>query len=744
MKRFSYISVYLFSIFLFLSTNVVYCQVIKTSNAGVSGWQISPNDASENNLFFDDFAYSGNNFSGLSYGVNENSNYSLNDYQIEILEISLEPPSNVTAEVFDINNVHLSWELPLLKPQKEKSLLGFNIYRNGILVAFINDNLLYEDLDLPSGDYEYCVSAVYDEGESELICVYVTIDTDCFDFDDLTAGGYVAEQLGGHWTTWSGNPGSDEDALVSSELSVSSPNSFIVNTNTVDLIYKFDDTAVESGQWVYSCDLFVPSGNSGYFNIQEDPVPGVGWVLEVFFDDGGSGHFTIDGTNTYFTYSQDTWFNVSIDFDFNTQLMVVLFDNINVQYMPLDSSIGGIDFYGSDSGGPPGAYYDDVCFGVGEPVNLPPGPTNLAGPSLVLPYGCVDLTWDAPPTGFWIEWDDGVNGDDGIGLTGGGTFYVASHWEPADLTNYDGMYLTKISFFPYTNAVGATFSLKVWSGADAGTLLLSQDVASYTAGEWNEITLDTPVMIDASQEFWFGYETTHPDGENPVGVDIGPAVQYKGDMLSFDASAWVSMSAEYGLDYNWNLAGFVSMEADGKSVATPLAKPAVSYPQGNVEVVSGLAGVNTKFTPSQSKDVAYYNVYRDDAVIGTTTETNYSDCDYPGLGVYIYYVTAVYDNGLESMPSNSITVDVFYPTGVDEYLAGAINVYPNPASDKINIKSDVQIKSVKVYNYVGQVIVNEDVNGMMYHFNTSQYRPGIYFFRIETEAGVVLKKVVIE
>ena len=28
-------------------------------------------------------------------------------------------------------------------------------------------------------------------------------------------------------------------------------------------------------------------------------------------------------------------------------------------------TIGGIDYYGSTSGGTPGAYYDDVCFGEG-------------------------------------------------------------------------------------------------------------------------------------------------------------------------------------------------------------------------------------------------------------------------------------------------------------------------------------------------------------------------------------------
>ena len=570
------------------------------------------------------------------------------------------------------------------------------------------------------------------------------VPSNCEDFDALTVGGYVAEQLGDPWSTWSGAPGGPEDAIVSDDYSVSPSNSFTVNAGTIDCIFKFGDDPVATGAWLYSNNIYVPSGYSGYFNVQSEPTPGVAWVMELFFDDGGAGHFAIDGVQTDFTYSQDTWINVAINFDLDTDLGWVKFDGVKVLDFATTNTIGGIDFYGANSGGDPGAYYDDVCFMEGEPITPPPpppGPTNLEGPASVYTGDDINLTWDAPSSGGWIEWDSGENGDDGIGLTGGGTFFVASHWEPADLANYNGMYITKLSYYHYDNAATATFVLKVWSGANAGTLLLSQDVSNSVPAQWNEITLDTPVQIDASQELWFGYEVTHGDGENPAGVDAGPAIQYKGDMLSFDASSWVSMSAEYGLDYNWNLAAFVSLDANGKSVAVPLTKKENAYPQGTVEVASGFAGGNTKFAPSESKGLSYYNVYREGSVIGTATETNYTDVIMTS-GQYTYYVTAVYDNGDESDPSNSVTVDVI--TGVDEHLADAINVYPNPATDVVNVKSDVQINSVKVYNYAGQVIVNEEINSMIYQLNTSQYQSGIYFFQIETDEGTISKRIIIQ
>jgi hypothetical protein len=173
----------------------------------------------------------------------------------------------------------------------------------------------------------------------------------------------------------------------------------------------------------------------------------------------------------------------------------------------------------------------------------------------------------------------------------------------------------------------------------------------------NEITLNTPVQIDASQDLWFGYEVTHSDGENPAGVDAGPAIQYKGDMISFDASSWVSMSAEYGLDYNWNLAGYVSVTADGKTVATPLVKDIVQNPAGQLDVASGYTGSSGKFIPKNEKSLLGFNVYRDGDLLGFTTYNCYTDLCLPPESSYTYNITAVYDQG-ESEPSDALLVTI--------------------------------------------------------------------------------------
>ncbi len=368
-------------------------------------------------------------------------------------------------------------------------------------------------------------------------------------------------------------------------------------------------------------------------------------------------------------------------------------------------------------------------------------PINLIGQAF---YDDVQLNWDTPiagGTGEWIQWDDGTNGDDGIGLTGGGTFYVASHWETYDLITYDSMYLTKISYYHYDNAPTATFIVKVWQGANAGTLLLSQVVISSIAGQWNEITLSTPVQIDASQELWFGYEVTHGIDENPAGVDAGPAIQYKGDMVSFDASTWISMSAEFGLDCNWNLAGYVSSSAGGKEITKPMKKTLHNYKSGKIEMASGYSGDKIKFKPKDGKELSFYKVYRDGNLIGTTTDTVFTDYNYPGFSLYyIYYVTAIYDSVYESIPSNSDTA--YFATGIHEYPGRYLKIFPNPVSDVVTISSKALINRIKLFTSTGQLIIDTDVQDNNFRIEMSDFEKGIYLIKVETTNGVVVEQII--
>jgi hypothetical protein len=73
----------------------------------------------------------------------------------------LYPPSGLTVGVIG-DDVSLSW---VAAPNTSRSLLGYNVYRNGVEIAQV-DGLVYDDMNLNNGMYQYTIRSRYTSGES--------------------------------------------------------------------------------------------------------------------------------------------------------------------------------------------------------------------------------------------------------------------------------------------------------------------------------------------------------------------------------------------------------------------------------------------------------------------------------------------------------------------------------------------------------------------------------------------------
>ncbi|MCX6271339.1 MAG: GEVED domain-containing protein [Bacteroidetes bacterium] len=84
--------------------------------------------------------------------------------------------------------------------------------------------------------------------------------------------------------------------------------------------------------------------------------------------------------------------------------------------------------------------------------------------------------------------------------------------------------------------------------------------------------------------------------------------------------------------------------------------------------------------------------------------------------------------------------------GVDNHKTDShINIFPNPATDVINVSSSYyEIKKVTVYTYVGQKVYENQVGDKTTEINTSGFRTGLYFVVVETENGTSTQKVTVE
>ncbi|MCF7920224.1 MAG: hypothetical protein K9N06_09970 [Candidatus Cloacimonetes bacterium] len=111
--------------------------------------------------------------------------------------------------------------------------------------------------------------------------------------------------------------------------------------------------------------------------------------------------------------------------------------------------------------------------------------------------------------------------------------------------------------------------------------------------------------------------------------------------------------------------------------------------------------------PPSNRDLTAYNVYRNSLLVGTVTDTIYTEENLPE-DIYEYYVTAVYSDIYESEPSESVNIEVV-PVNDDDISAGNISIsnYPNPFNPVTMISFTLQqdeLLEISIFNSRGQLI----------------------------------------
>jgi hypothetical protein len=333
------------------------------------------------------------------------------------------------------------------------------------------------------------------------------------------------------------------------------------------------------------------------------------------------------------------------------------------------------------------------------------------------------LEWD-PPTGgsgnsIWLGWNNGIN-NDAIGLSTGGSFSVAIRFTPMQLGGYIGASLTKLRFFPYAEG---DFVMKVWTGNNASNLILEQPVTTISPGIWNEVILNVPVIVTGETELWFGYSVTHEAGDYPAGIDAGPAVAGFGDMISLDGSTWESMATAYALNYNWNLEGFVE---DIDKIHNGKNAYKIAYSSRR----SGNQEPYTADVSSRSRSLIYYNIYKNEVFLDSTSLVTYIDPTYVFGNVDCYKVQAVYTDCISDFTDQDCVMII------DKQRPQPIVCYPVPADQTLTIESENELSLLTITNFNYQPVYQTyNLKSGTTIINTSTFGNGIYIVRAIDFAG---------
>jgi O-glycosyl hydrolase len=104
-----------------------------------------------------------------------------------------------------------------------------------------------------------------------------------------------------------------------------------------------------------------------------------------------------------------------------------------------------------------------------------------------------------------------------------------------------------------------------------------------------------------------------------------------------------------------------------------------------------------------------------------------------------------FTTGIEPMSITTFVIPYGVITGMkpDNNLANAIQIFPNPVTDKLIIQS-AQKAIIEIFNVQGQLVKSIASNGNKTNIDVSDLSSGVYVVQVKTKSGVVMMKVVKE
>lgn len=403
-------------------------------------------------------------------------------------------------------------------------------------------------------------------------------------------------------------------------------------------------------------------------------------------------------------------------------------------------------------------------------------------------YGFGQIDYDRD--GNWYYYDSGTNYS-AIGLSAGGSFYWGIMF-PAG--SFEGNKLSKISYFDSEAHSGQVLISQGGTSAP-GTLLYTQAYTTTGSSSVIEINMDAPVTVDNTQNLWVVMHNTN--GQYVATYD-GAAGQTNGSWLSTDGSTWyASLNQATGGSYdgNWNIRAYIE-EGGGSSSIKPnkfnifmdgefigatsdnsftyeaedtnahtyevffvdanynfSCAAEVTVTAGTVPSVTDLTyelndpEVVLSWNGTAQKYVIYRGLVSGGQVnlqaVGETTSMTFTD-ELPGVaGAYLYVVQSVSgecSSDLQEEIDNENYVIVDYDmTGENEVVN---KIYPNPTSGDLYINATA-MRQITVYNAMGQMVYNQDVNADEMVIDMSQLESGVYMVNIVTENGSSVKRVTV-
>ncbi len=245
----------------------------------------------------------------------------------------------------------------------------------------------------------------------------------------------------------------------------------------------------------------------------------------------------------------------------------------------------------------------------------------------------------------------------------------------------------------------------------AQTTLLSEDFSSGIPSTWTLVNADGNTPNSAVSQFtsaWIHYVT-------PFDTCVA-STSYYTDSLGQSADYLITPALNlltYGNFISWDAKSF-----DG------------SYPDSYVVLIS-----DTDTNPNSFTDTL--KMVQNESPYWTHYSYDLSAKGYSNQTVYIAFKNITTNGFILGIDNVVATADD--PAYVNEQNSIELLIYPNPVVDVLTIVTDDFLKA-ELYSVNGQLILSSNLKTI----NVSDVVQGVYFIKVTTQKGSVVKKIVIK
>jgi beta-glucanase (GH16 family) len=257
-------------------------------------------------------------------------------------------------------------------------------------------------------------------------------------------------------------------------------------------------------------------------------------------------------------------------------------------------------------------------------------------------------------------------------------------------------------------------------------------------------------------KFAFTYGRVDVRAKIPVGAGTWPAIWTLGKNINENGAYWDS---QYGTT-SWPACGEIDMMEHGifpnqninyikSSLHTPCCH--AGNPNGGGTIASDLENDFHVYSLNWSPDqitflldgVGYYTY--NPAVKNDSTWPFYED-QFVLLNLAMGGIAGDITSGFDQATMLIDYVKVYQEgelnTDTNLDLEDTVSVYPNPATNIINLSASVALSSVEVYDVSGKLLLTKEKD--LTHIDVKEYASGVYFLVINVNNQQVVKKVIVK